>query len=376
MIVIIAILIAIFVPFLFSFTIYKLDLYGTGTFRNIIISGVWGVFAYLIVAQINPAMVDAGLVTFDNMIRFSAPILEEVLKGIILIYFIYNASFTYFVDGAIYGFAAGIGFAIIENFEYVLGNPETALIQAIGRVLSTNLMHATGSGIIGISLGMARFDKSTRRMLIFLSGLALAMVQHIIFNNLVTRVTSGLLLLYAAIAGFAGVGFIAYMIRRGLREELDWIVDKLENEDQITSQEVSAIQQLKDSQKFLAPVAEKFGIEKASQIEKFLLAQAKLGILRKTRDKFAESGEEKFQEATELQIENLDAEMNEARQQVGVYCMLYLRGTFMQESSPLWNRLEDLIKERSQSQNKNNAPSLWGTLNSRITKPTSSIGEE
>ena len=158
-------------------------MYGTGTFRNIIIGGVWGVFAYLLVAQINPAMVDAGLVTFDNMVRFSAPILEEALKGIILIYFIYNASFTYFVDGAVYGFAAGIGFAIIENFEYVLGSPETALIQAVGRVLSTNLMHATGSGIIGISLGMARFDKSTKRMLIFLSGLALAIVQHIIFNK-------------------------------------------------------------------------------------------------------------------------------------------------------------------------------------------------
>jgi hypothetical protein len=351
-------------------------LYGTGTFRNIIIGGVWGVFAYLLVAQINPAMVDAGLVTFDNMVRFSAPILEEALKGIILIYFIYNASFTYFVDGAVYGFAAGIGFAIIENFEYVLGSPETALIQAVGRVLSTNLMHATGSGIIGISLGMARFDKSTKRMLIFLSGLALAIVQHIIFNNLVTRVTSGLLLLYAAIAGFAGAGFIVYMIRRGLREELDWIVDKLENEDQITSQEVSAIQELKDSQKFLAPVAEKFGIDKASQIEKFLLAQAKLGILRKTRDKFTESGEEKFREATELQIENLDAEMKDARQQVGAYCMLYLRGTFMQESSPLWNRLENLLEERSRSESKNNGPSLWGSLNNKITSPASSMSDE
>ena len=376
MVIAVALLIAILVPVLFLYLIHKLDLYGTGTFRDIAASFIWGLLAYIIAAQINPAMINLGIIDYENMVRFSAPILEEILKGIILVYFIYQASFTYFVDGAVYGFAAGIGFAVIENFEYVLGSPETALLQAIGRVLSTNLMHATGSGIIGISLGMARFDKSTRRLLVFLSGLALAMAQHIGFNNLVTRVTSGLLLLYAAIAGFAGAGFIAYMIRRGLREEKRWIEEKLGHEDGVTAQEVSAVQQLDQMQKFLAPVVEKFGTEKASQVESFLRMQARIGILRKTLEKFTESGEEKLRQATEIQIEKLRAEMNKSRQEVGAYCMLYLRGTFMQESSPLWDRLQQLIQERSASQKKSNSPSLWGTLNTKIAEPATSTSKE
>ncbi len=376
MVMIVALLIAVLVPLLFAYIVYKLDLYETGAFRDILISFIWGFLAYIIAAQINPAMVKMGIVSHDTLVRFSAPVLEEILKGLILVYFIYQASFTYFVDGAIYGFAAGIGFAVLENIEYVTGNPETAMIQAIGRVISTNLMHATGSGIIGISLGIARFDKSKRRLLIFLSGLALAIAQHSIFNNLVTRVTSGLLLLYAAIAGFSGAGFIAYMIRRGLREEKRWIEEKLGHEDGVTTQEASAVQQLDQMQKFLEPVVEKFGLEKASQVEVFLRMQARLGILRKTLEKFIESGEEKLRQATEIQIEKLRSEMNETRQQVGAYCMLYLRGTFLQESSPLWGRLQNLIQERSEAQKQSDAPSLWGALNTKIAEPAISTSKE
>ncbi len=366
MVIAIALSIATFIPILFLYIVRALDLYRTGAFRFIFTSFIWGLIAYLIAAQINPAMIKMGLVSQENMVRFSAPVVEEILKGIILIILIRQASFTYFVDGAIYGFAAGIGFAIIENFEYVLGNPETAVIQAVGRVLSTNLMHATGSGIIGIALGIARFDRSTKRILVLLTGLGLAMSIHIAFNNLVTRVNSGLLLLYAAVAGFSGAGFIAYMILRGLKEEKEWIEEKLSEEEGVTAQEATAVQQLSSMQKFLAPVVEKFGAEKASQIEEFLLMQAKLGILRKTLAKFAESGEENLRQATENQISALRSDMDELRRQVGTYCMLYLRGTFLQESSPLWDRLQGLIEERSQVARKSNAPSLWGSLDTKI----------
>ena len=70
--------------------------------------------------------------------------------------------FTYFVDGAIYGFAIGIGFAVFENYEYIAGS-SAALNTAIGRVISTNLIHATASAIIGIAFGLARFQHTTGR---------------------------------------------------------------------------------------------------------------------------------------------------------------------------------------------------------------------
>ncbi len=366
MVLFIALTIATLIPLLFLFIVRKMDLYRTGNFNFVLASLAWGLCAYLIAAQINPLMLEMGIVDYNTMVRLSAPILEEILKVIIIIFLVRQASFTYFVDGAVYGFAAGIGFAIIENFEYVAGNPETALIQAIGRVISTNLMHATATGVLGIALGIARLNRSARRNVILLAGLALSMGIHIAFNNLVTRVDSGLLLVYAAVAGFSGIGFIVYTIRRGFKEEQVLIEASLKEEEGITAQEASAVQQVDKMQKYLAPVAQKFGSEKAEQVEKFLLMQAKLGILRKTLARFSELGDEKLRQSTENQINNLRSDMDNLRRQVGSYCMLYLRGTFLQESSPLWGRLQSIIEERAKAPRKSNAPSLWGNLNNKI----------
>jgi len=49
----------------------------------------------------------------------TAPIVEEVFKSLILLYLVRRANTTFFVDGAVYGFAAGIGFAIAENMLYL-----------------------------------------------------------------------------------------------------------------------------------------------------------------------------------------------------------------------------------------------------------------
>ena len=366
MVIIIALAIASLIPIAFLFLVRKLDLYETGNFSFVLLSIAWGGIAYFLAAQINPWLMAIGFTDYDTLVRLYAPIIEEVLKVLIILFLVRQASFTYFVDGAIFGFAAGIGFAIFENWEYVTGSPETALIQAIGRVLSTNLMHATGSGVIGIALGIARKEHLVRRYLITLGGFALAMGIHIAFNNLVTRVNSGLLLIYAAVAGFSGAGFISLVIKRGLKNEQKDIDKRLAQEEGITAQEASAVQQVDKMKKFLAPVTEKFGSEKAHKVEKFLRIQAKVAILRKSAASFAEIGDEKMRLSTEKQIETLHKEMNDIRRQVGTYCMLYLRGTFLQESSPLWGRLSSIIEERAKAPRTSDAPSLWGNLNTKI----------
>lgn len=362
----IALLIASIIPVGFLILVRRIDKYQAENFNLIIVAGGWGVFAYIIAAQINPAMIDAGIINYDNMVRFSAPILEEILKAIILLFLVRQVNFTYFVDGAIFGFAAGIGFAIIENVEYVTGNPETALIQAIGRVLSTNLMHATGSGIIGVTLGLSRFDRTGRKALSVLTGVTLSMILHVAFNNLVTRVSSGLLLIYAIGVGFTGAGFIAYMVKRGFKNEEAEIKDRLKKEKGITEQEATAVEKVDQMKQYLAPIAEKFGHKKAEQAKVFLLKQAKISRVRKNLTSYTELGDEKMIRATENQIKTLQEEVDELRRDVGTYCMLFLRNTFMQETSPLWGRLESLIEEQAMAPKNPNGPSLWGSLNTKI----------
>lgn len=341
----VALLIACLIPLGFLWVVYKLDLYKTGNRWNIALGFAGGFLAYEAAVLVNPWMRDSGLVSHDTMVRFSAPILEEILKGLILFYLIRRPSFTYFVDGAIYGFAAGIGFAIFENFEYIMGNQQAALSLAIARVLSTNLVHATGSGLIGIALGLARFDRSSRRAVVLILGAGLAMAIHIGFNNLVNSQHLDLLLVYAIAVGLGGAVLIGTIIRIGLRQEKTWIMEKLGDADRVTAQEKTAVEGLDKLNKMLAPLAERFGPEKAKQVREFLTAQARLGILRKTVEKL--SNDEKMRRAVEAQIETLSAEMDQARRAVGTYCMLYLRNTFLEESGTLYQRLETILQERA-----------------------------
>lgn len=372
----VALAIATIVPLVFLYVIYTLDLYGTGSFRLIIACFAWGGVAFGLAYVINSAMLNYDLVSFETFQRFSAPIIEEILKALILIYLVRRPNFTYFVDGAIYGFAAGMGFAVFENYFYLFGNPGAALGVGVGRVLSTNLIHATGSALVGIALGWARFQRSKGRAVLQVAGgFLVAMGLHIAFNNLVTRVSSSLLLLYAALAGFGGAGVIWFFIKRGLAEAKSWIEETLGAADRVTTGEAAVVNRLANVQEILAPLAQTFGKEKAAQIERFLLIQAKLGIQRKTLEKL---NDEKMRKAVEAQMAQLRTEMDEARRSVGAYCMLYLRNIFPEEASPLWGRLETAIQEKIAARPAGGGLNLWANLDQRTAaaRSTTDTGAE
>jgi RsiW-degrading membrane proteinase PrsW (M82 family) len=372
---IIALLIATIVPLIFLYVIYKLDLYGTGSFRIVLICFGWGMIAFGLAYLTNTTAMNAGLISLDTLRRFFAPPAEELLKALILIYLVRRPNFTYFVDGAIYGFAIGVGFAIVENYSYVLGGSASVLGMAIGRVLSTNLMHASASGLVGIAVGYARFHRSWRRVLSVSAGLLVALVLHVGFNNLVSspRISGGLLLLYAAAVGFGSAGIIALAIRRGLAEEKSWIEETLGEADRVTRGEAAVVNRISDAREILTPIAKRFGPEKASQIERFLMLQARLGILRKTLEKLQD---EKMVKAVEAQMSDLRGEMDDARRSVGAYCMLYLRQIFPEESSPLWGRLESAIQEKIAARPASGGTNLWSSLNQRTASTSSSPGQD
>lgn len=362
----VALLIATSIPIIVLYFVRKIDTYETGNFRYAIGSLIWGLIAYFLAAQINPWLVSQGIADHNSLVRFYAPINEEILKVIIILFLIRRGDFTYFVDGTIFGFAVGIGFAVGENYEYVLASQNSAVFQAVARVISTNLMHATATGSLGIALGLARTERFGRKLRLSLSGLVMAIGIHMAYNNLVTRVNSGLLLLYAAVAGIGGAIFIASVIKRGFRREQEQMLESLQKVERVTKQEANVVKQVDQMKKILAPFEQKFGKDKAQQAEKFIRQQAKLAILTKSAASFAEIGDEKMRILTETQIATLYQEMDDIRRQVGSYCMLYLRGIFPQDSAPLWDHLQKIIDDRAKVPHDANAPSLWGNLETKI----------
>jgi RsiW-degrading membrane proteinase PrsW (M82 family) len=371
---IISLALATIIPIVFLYFLYTMDFYGTGSYQTVLLCFAWGFVAFGLAYAISQVAVYGGayLISGDAWVRFAAPVAEEILKALILIYLVRRSNFTYFVDGAIYGFAAGIGFAVIENWSYVASYGEAGLGVAIGRVLSTNLVHGTASALVGITLGSSRFQKFRGRIALLLLGWAVGMTLHIGFNNLVSSQAAGsFLLLYAAAVGFIGTGFIAFMINRGLKEQKAWIEETLSKsgeEFRVTQGEAAVVNRLSDIEELLQPIALQFGDEKAKQCERFLFLQARMSIKQKTLEKLTD---ENMKRAVEAEIVQLRTEMDEARRSVGAYCMLYIRNIFPQDTSPIWNQLQRAIDDKIQARPATGGANLWATLGDRASQTVS-----
>jgi RsiW-degrading membrane proteinase PrsW (M82 family) len=359
------------IPLIFLVIIHRFDFYQTGQYRLILLSLGWGGLVYFLAVLSNTFIVDAGYADWDTVIRFIAPVSEEILKALFLLYLVRRPQFTYSVDGAVYGFASGIGFAVIENYEYVTSTPEIALAVAFQRVFSTNLIHASSSAIIGITLGVFRLETSRSRWLILTSGFALAIGQHMLFNNMVSR---GTYLVVAVGAGILGAAYIYYAMRRGIQTARGWIKEKLGMDDRVTSGEALRVDQLESADAILLPIADRFGSEKASLVEELLFLQARLGIKRKTLDSFQDDA--KMRQAVITEMNAMRTQMEEIRHAIGTYVMLFVRGTYTDDVISVWDQVQDRIQERSAATGGQKGGGLWSELDNRLDQSLNPEGIE
>ena len=358
-------IIATLIPLIVLFVIYSLDLYQMGTFKDVLIAFIWGVVAFFLARELNGYVYSSGLLSRSEIVRYFAPFGEEILKALVLIYLVRRPNFTYFVDGAIYGFAAGMGFAIFENYEYI-GASNVGIGTAISRVISVNLIHASATALVGISLGKSRFSRVLGQIGYALGGITLAIVLHALFNNIVDRNIPGPMLVYSVIIGIAATGLVAFIIFRGLAEQRQWIEDKLGMSDRVTGGEARVVQKMADLGEVLEPLRKQFGDEKATDVEEFLMLQARLGIKRKTLDKLPD---EKMRAAVEKDMDDIREKMENKRRKVGSYIMLAVRNIFPGESSPLWGLMESRIQQRIGERKAEGGPkvNLFDNLNKRMT---------
>ncbi len=367
-----ALLVATFIPVGYLYWISKRDYYETRRVRLILICFAWGLMAYALAYLVQSNLIHGGILTKEQVVRYLAPILEEILKGAMLFYLVRRTDFTYFVDGAIYGFTVGIGFAIVENFEYVISNPSAAISLALMRVLSTNLIHATASGMIGIALGYSRFERSSssRRQLTLVFGTLIAMTIHMTFNNLVSNRAP---LLVAIFLGLGG-GFVIYLImRQGLKDLQGWVEEQLQREDAavtggetVTTHEASVVQKLDEIDMVLVKFRDVYGERYTKIAKEIVLAQAQMGIYKKTIEKHQD---EARRQAASEQVAALREKMNENRKQLGFAKMLLLRTLFPEKSDLLWSRLEKTL-ETQKAPREAAGKGLWTTLNQRAAETT------
>lgn len=332
----IAYVISVAVPVFAFYLIFVLDLFGTGKGNTAAICMAWGVFgAFGLAYAINTAAVRQ--IGFQATSTRTAPFVEEVLKALILLYFIQQPRFRYFVDGAVYGFAAGIGFAMSENIFYVYNDASgAALTLAVSRVLSATLMHATASAVIGISLGLSRRSVGIRRLAQPVMGFLFAFAVHFVYNNLLFSLEGGIVLLLVAIGiGVGGGVLIATFINLGLEAEKKRFADTLGISAGISSAERKAVQQLGSEavENILEDMAVMFGKDKAELIRQLLVIQANIGILK---NNLKSPVSERLRAAWQTEIDELRAEMDVIRRKLGAYTMTLLRSLLPEDDSAVW----------------------------------------
>lgn len=166
-----------------------------------------------------------------------APLVEESLKGIALlgIFFFRRRDLDSLLDGVIYGAMVGLGFAMVENFFYFMGEYASGGLSAWGvnvflRAGVFGLNHALFSSMTGLGIALARLTRREAvRFLAPAGGWTAAVSLHLIHNTTASLMNGALWLVTLANA-WGGVVVTALIVVWALRQEKGWIQHYLKEE--------------------------------------------------------------------------------------------------------------------------------------------------
>lgn len=167
----------------FLLVLVLLDSYKLVRLRTVLLVLAVGCGTALVCLLLNPwllGVLDLGAGAYT---RYVAPLVEEIVKGSVVVAAVVRKRIGFLVDAAILGFAVGAGFAAVENTHYflVLADPEPALWTLRG--FGTAVMHGGATAVFAITTKALSDRLDSERLPVFLPGLALAFLMHSFFNH-------------------------------------------------------------------------------------------------------------------------------------------------------------------------------------------------
>ena len=138
-------------------------------------------------------------IEFVTLTRYVAPLIEEALKGIIIVTLIRHNRVGFPVDAAILGFAVGAGFAIFENLYYLRAMPDMVLGTWIVRGFGTAMMHGGATAIFAIASHTLMGQHPNWGNILILPGYVVAVVAHSVYNHFFLMPIINTLLVFASL---------------------------------------------------------------------------------------------------------------------------------------------------------------------------------
>jgi RsiW-degrading membrane proteinase PrsW (M82 family) len=363
-----SILVASIIPLLFLYLVKWLNFFETHKARLVVVALLWGGvslwLSYTVDHSIRMAL-DAGELGKQIVSTHYAPVVEEIFKSLILLYLVRRADTTFFVDGAVYGFASGIGFAIAENMLY-LSRVDAATGEIIGttRAFVSSVMHGSTTAIVGMALaGFPMGGLNKHPVVAWVIGLAIAISLHMAYNNTAFHHfvfgQTGVVIL--AVFAFATLALVVLAILWGLRRER-WRLRKSlggkSGKTGLSRGEAMLVQHMDDLDDLLAPVEQRFGELKREQVANVLLLTAQLSmkqdLIRTTKDP-------ELRVDVAAQITELKRDLKRQRGEVGMYVMSYVRSIMPKTTWSLWARVGQSLARLGPAKT-----NLWGLLKARL----------
>ena len=151
-----------------------------------------------------------------------AAFLEETLKFLIVIYYcLYLNEFNEPMDALVYSVAASIGFAVYENWEYVISGSEVSLTFAkdiaLIRAFSAVPLHALTGVFMGFFLIEAIFEKINKKLFLFLA-LFFPICLHGLYNLILSSNNFSTYWIYVLLIVFIIRAYFVFKKERNLQK--------------------------------------------------------------------------------------------------------------------------------------------------------------
>lgn len=300
---------------------------------------LWGLSSAILAYVINSGL--WAYIVEDRIwfTRYMAPLIEEVLKGLIILTLIQKRRIGFSIDAAIYGFAVGAGFSIIENMVYYfqLGSDYGFLVFLL-RGLGTAVMHGGCTALLAVWM-ISTVSRGLRFLPMAIIGTLCVIVLHSTFNHfflnpiLQTAITIAVFpLIFVILFNYSNARLHAWL--------------ELEFSDEVEMLQMMSRGKVMETRagQFLTSFKQHFPAEVVVDMYCYLSIYLELSIKAKRNIMLRESG---FGVIIEPDIDNKLIELNQLRKQIGKAGELAIRPLIRMSYRELWklNQLQTKTKQ-------------------------------
>jgi len=212
------ILLGLLPVFSFLIALILLDGYKLVRPRSVVVLIAAGALAAVVSLFLNGSILDHTTVDARSLARTIAPAIEELLKGAVIVFLLLRRRIGFLVDAAIFGFAVGAGFALVENPAYFFALEDRGLALWVVRGFGTAIMHGGVTAIFAMVTKVLADRSGHGRAWTFIPGLVVAWTLHSIFNQFFFSPYTSTVLILVVLPVFFLVVF--HFSERSIREWL------------------------------------------------------------------------------------------------------------------------------------------------------------